>query len=339
MTEYPPSSHNLAQLHPGREMRALVAREPGCPEVLEVVTQPVPTPMNSETLVRVLAAGVNPVDAKTRAGKGMAPAVPSWPWVPGGEFAGVVLEAPYELAPFQPGDEVFGMVLAPRYPGANAEVVTVPFLSLAPKPSNLSMVEAGGVPLAALTAWAAVVEAARVRSGMRMLIHAGAGGVGHFAVQLARIYGAEVVTTASARNTEFCRHLGASQVIDYTATRFEDELGEPVDVVVDLIGNVHDETGSRSIACLRAGGLFISVPTGSFPSMHEELAAANRGLTGTRLKCSPDGRALETIGQLIEQGDLRVHVDEVFPLDRGAEAHRRVEAGHVRGKVVLDLAG
>lgn len=319
-------------------MRAALLTEAGGPEVLRVGEFPTPLPVNSEYLVRVLAAGVNPIDAKTRSGKGVTPALPGYPWVLGGEFAGVVLDAPYELAPFQPGDEVFGMLLSPRYAGANAEAVAVPTMSLARKPESLSMLEAGAVPLAALTAWAAVVEAGRVRHGMRMLIHAGAGGVGHFAVQLAKVYGAHVATTASARNRDFLLELGADQVIDYTSERFEDALEAPVDLVIDLIGNVQDDTGSRSIACLRDGGTFLSVPTGSFPTMREEIEAAGRELVGSHLKCSPDGRALQTIAQLIDQGDVRVEVQESFPLERIADAHRRIEEGHVRGKLVLDLA-
>lgn len=331
------SAYDLDALRPGPTMRAAMLTGAGGPETLEIGEFPTPLQVNSEARVRVLAAGVNPIDAKTRSGKGVAAAIPSYPWVIGGEFAGVVLDAPYELAPFQPGEEVFGMVLNPRYSGANAEVVSVPIMSLARKPERLTMLEAGAVPLAALTAWAAIIEAGRVRHGMRILVHAGAGGVGHFAVQLGRIYGAKVVATASARNRDFLLELGADEVIDYTKDRFEDVISEEVDLVVDLIGNVKDDTGTRSIKVLRDGGTFLSVPTGSFPTMREELEAEGRELVGSHLKCSPDGRALESIAQLIEHGDLRVEVQESFPLERIADAHRTLEEGHVRGKLVLDL--
>ena len=229
------------------------------------------------------------------------------------------------------------MLFNPRFQGAYAEHVTAPILSLAKKPENLSMEVAGAVPLAALTAWNAIVEAGSVRHGMRILIHAGAGGVGHFAIQLAKVFGAHVAATASARNREFCEELGADQVIDYTATRFEDALEEPVDLVVDLIGNVQDATGSRSIQCLADGGTFLSVPTGSFPTMHEEIQAAGRELHASHLKCSPDGRALQAIMRLIEQGDVVPHLERSFPLKDAAEAHRHIESGRTRGKITLTI--
>lgn len=320
----------------GDRMRALVATGIGGTECLEVREMPLPIVVHSDVLVRVYASGINPIETKTRAGSGMA-AVIDHPFVLGGEFAGVVVKGPFELAEFQPGDEVWGMLLTPHYQGAQAEYVSVPMMSLAHKPRSLDWTEAGSVPLAALTAWWAVVEAARVHSGQRMLIHAGAGGVGHFAVQLAKFYGAHVVTTASARNHEWLRELGADRVIDYRNERFEEVIDEPVDVVIDLIGNVRDNTGTRSLSVLRDGGLIINVPTGSWPTMHEEVAAAGRGLRASVLKLSPEGRILRTLAQLFDQGDLRVHVDAIFGLDEAAEAHKRIEQGHTRGKLVFDL--
>lgn len=320
----------------GDRMRALVATGIGGTECLEVREMPLPIVVHSDVLVRVYASGINPIETKTRAGSGMA-AVIDHPFVLGGEFAGVVVKAPFELAEFQPGDEVWGMLLTPHYQGAQAEYVSAPMMSLAHKPRSLDWTAAGAVPLAALTAWWAVVKAARVHSGQRMLIHAGAGGVGHFAVQLAKFYGAQVVTTASVHNHEWLRELGADRVIDYRNERFEEVIDEPVDVVIDLIGNVHDNTGTRSLSVLRDGGLIINVPTGSWPTMHEEVAAAGRGLRASVLKLSPEGRILRTLAQLFDQGDLRVHVDAVFGLDEAAEAHARIEQGHTRGKLVFDL--
>lgn len=331
-------SYDLAAPAPRDVMRAAVLTGFGRPEKLEY-REDVPAPVlcNSEALVRVFSAGVNPIDAKTRSGKGVSAAITQLPWILGGEFAGVVVQPPYEFAPFQAGDEVVGMLFNPRFQGAYAEYVTAPILSLAKKPENLSMEVAGAVPLAALTAWNAIVEAGSVRHGMRILIHAGAGGVGHFAIQFAKVFGAHVAATASARNREFCEELGADQVIDYTAARFEDALEEPVDLVVDLIGNVQDATGSRSIQCLADGGTFLSVPTGSFPTMHEEIQAAGRELHASHLKCSPDGRALQAIMRLIEQGDVVPHLERSFPLKDAAEAHRHIESGRTRGKITLTI--
>src|SRR3954447_141019 len=202
-------------------MRAVAFTQPGEPEVLIPSELPTPVRVGSEVLVRVVAAGVNPVDAKTRAGRGVSAAtVP--PVVPGFDFSGVVVQSPYDGFPLQPGDEVFGMTAFPRTTGSYAEYVSVPALNLTRKPSVLSHAEAAAVPLAALTAWGAVVEVAKAHEGQRMLIHAGAGGVGHFAIQFATYFGARVITTGSARNAGWLQQLGATEVIDYSSTRFED---------------------------------------------------------------------------------------------------------------------
>lgn len=318
-------------------MRAMVIDEFGGPDVMQLRDVPRPVQVRNEVRVRVHAAGVNPIDAKTRAGGGMSAAIPAMPWILGGEFAGVIEQTSHEFSPFQPGDEVFGTVPLARYPGTYAEFASVPTSSLAHKPASLSMHEAAGVPLAALTAWTGVVDLARVTTGQRILIHAGAGGVGHFAVQLAKFYGAWVATTASATNHAWLRELGADQVIDYRTERYEDALTEPVDVVLDLVGNTHDSTATRSLAVLRDQGCIINVPTGSWPTMHDEVGASGRGLRATSLKLMEDPAALRTIAQLLDQGDLRTHVDAVYPLSEAGAAHERLMQGHTRGKIVLDM--
>src|SRR5690606_37824052 len=187
-----------------------------------------------------------------------------------------------------------------------------------------------------LTAWGMVVDVAKAHQGQRMLIHAGSGGVGHFAVQFARYFGAHVIATGSARNQDWLRELGASEVIDYTATRFEDATSD-IDVVIDLIGNVHDDTGSRSLSVLSPGGLIVNAPTGSWPTFLEEAAAA--GVRATTYKVAPDGDTLSTISRLLESRDVRVFVDQVFDLSDVADAHRALESGHTRGKIVLTVPG
>jgi NADPH:quinone reductase-like Zn-dependent oxidoreductase len=314
-------------------MRALVVDRPGPPEVLTIGEAPVPLLINSEVLVKVAAAGINPIDAKTRAGRGAAAAV-RWPAILGYDFSGTVAAVPFEAHPLHVGDEVYGMTAMPRSDGSYAEYLSVSSLSVTRKPARLSLVEAAAVPLAAMTAWGIVVDVAKAHEGQRMLIHAGSGGVGHFAVQFARYFGADVTATGSARNLDFLRELGAHRVIDYSATRFED-VAQDMDVVVDLIGNVHDNTGTRSLATLRTGGLLISVPTGSWPTAIEDATAA--GMRATRFKLAPDGRLLERIGQLLDSGDIRVHVDEVFDWEDAAAAHRMLEGGHTRGKIVMRI--
>ncbi|MEO8908266.1 MAG: NADP-dependent oxidoreductase [Microbacteriaceae bacterium] len=317
-------------------MRALVHDAPGDPDVLHLADVPLPAIFGSEFLIRVHAAGLNPIDAKTRAGRGVAAGIHSYPAILGQDFSGVIVTSPYAAHPLQPGDEVFGMVSVPRYSGTFAEYVSVPELSLARKPAALSHVEAAAVPVAALTAWGAVNDVARAHDGQRMLIHAGSGGVGHFAVQFAALSGAHVIATGSARNLEWLRTLGAAEVIDYSTQRFE-EVTDNIDVVIDLIGNVHDDTGTRSLAVLKHGGLLVNIPTGSWPNLMADAAAA--GIRATGYKLAPDARTLATIAALIDVGDVRVEIDTVFGLADAAAAHRALEAGHTRGKIVIAVAG
>ncbi|HEY8587931.1 MAG TPA: NADP-dependent oxidoreductase [Naasia sp.] len=312
-------------------MRAAVAQAAGPPDHLVEARCPSPTRVGSEVLVRVIAAGVNPVDAKTRAGRGVAAAA-AWPLVPGYDFSGVVVESPYAAFPLQPGDEVFGMTAFPRTTGSYAEYVSVPALSVARKPRILSHVEASAVPLAALTAWGAVVDLAKAHEGQRILIHAGAGGVGHFAVQFAAYFGASVAATASGANGAWLRELGASRVIDYTSERFEDAVAD-LDVVIDAVGG---DTGRRSVGVLRPGGQLVSLPSAGWPEVAAEAAAA--GVRGSGFWVTPDATTLSVIARLLTSGDVRVRVDAVLPLAKAAEAHRLVEGGHVRGKVVLQVS-
>ena len=315
-------------------MRAVVIAETGDADVLTPTSIERPGATNAEFLVKVIAAGVNPIDAKTRAGRGVS-ALLTYPAVLGNDFSGIVVSSPYEGHPIKVGDEVYGMAHVPRNGGTYAEYVAVPAISLARKPKALSHVEAAGVPLAALTAWGMVVELAKAHEGQRILIHAGAGGVGHFAVQFARFFGAWVIATGSTRNVGWLSELGANEVIDYTTTRF-DEVLENVDVVIDLIGNVHDNTGSRSLSVLRPGGLIINAPTGSWDSFTDDAAAA--GVRGSHYKVSADGATLAVVSRLLESGDVRVFVDQVFALDDVADAHRALETGHTRGKIVITVS-
>lgn len=316
-------------------MRAAVIDAVGSPEVLRMETVPTPRPVMAEFLVKVVAAGVNPVDAKTRAGRGVSSAITAMPAVLGYDFSGIVVESPFAAAGLLPGDEVYGMTSFPRTGGSYAEYVTVSSLSLTRKPTTLSHVEAAGVPLAALTAWGMVVDVAKAHEGQRILIHAGSGGVGHFAVQFATYFGARVIATGSGRNVGWLRELGAHQAVDHELHRFEDVVDQ-VDVVIDLVGNTVEDTGSRSLRVLRPGGLIINAPTGSWPTLEEEARAA--GVRATRFTVAPDGATLDTVSRLLESGDVRVFVDQVFDLDAVRQAHVLLEGGHSRGKIVLKVA-
>jgi NADPH:quinone reductase-like Zn-dependent oxidoreductase len=313
----------------------MVIAATGGPEVLSMADVPRPTRINAEVLVKIMSAGVNPIDAKTRAGGGTSAEISSYPAILGRDFSGVVIEGPYEACAIKPGDEVFGMVAVPRTPGTYAEYVSVPLMSVARKPPRLSHTEAAGVPLAALTAWGMIVDVAKAHEGQKILIHAGAGGVGHFAVQFAAYFGAHVIATGSQRNASWLRELGAAEVIDYETTRFEDVLSG-LDVVADLIGNLHDNTGTRSLKVLRPGGLVVTLPTCGWPTLIADASAA--GVRATTYTVSDDGSTLAVIARLLDSGDVRVHVDEVFGFDRIADAHAAIEGGHTRGKLVVTVS-
>lgn len=320
---------------PPSTMRAVLAEKPGDDAALTVETVTSPTRVGSEVLVRVLAAGVNPVDVKTHDGQGVADGVAGWPTILGYDFSGVVVESPYSSFPLQPGDEVFGMSDFPRASGSYAEYVSVPALNVARKPSVLAHTEAAAVPLAALTAWGATVDVAKAHEGQRVLVHAGAGGVGHLAIQFAAYFGADVTTTASAANADWLYSLGASRVIDYTTERF-DEVAHDFDVVIDCVGDQKDHTATRSITVLRPGGLLVSLPGNGIDEIIAAAESAGRRATGYWVV--PDASTLAVIARLINSGDVKIFADHVFDLANAEEAHQLVRSGHVRGKVVLKVS-
>ena len=316
-------------------MRAISQDTYGGPEVLRPVELERPVPLPTEVLVRVHAAGVNPVDWKTRSGRGMAAVLGGPPFVLGWDVSGVVEEVGYGVTTLAPGDEVYGMPWFPRQAGAYAEYVTAPSRQFARKPTSIGHVEAAAMPLAALTAWQALNDAAHLTKGQRILVHAAAGGVGHLAVQFARVLGAaEVVATARAAKHDWLRGLGADVVVDYTTTRFEDAVSG-MDVVLDLVGDLHDDTSTRSLRVLRPEGVLVSVPSGASPDLWDR--AAFDGIRATPFLVEPDGPALARIAGLVDAGDVRVEVEEVFPLERAGEAHRKGEQGRTRGKLVLQV--
>ncbi|UJA21119.1 NADP-dependent oxidoreductase [Thermoleophilia bacterium SCSIO 60948] len=313
-------------------MRSIVVSEFGGPEVLVEREAERPSPLPTEILVRVEAAGVNPVDVKTRAGKGMAAVLGDPPFVVGWDVTGVVEEVGAGVTRFRTGDAVLGMPWFPRQAGGYSEYVTAPSRHFARRPEALSAAEAAALPLAGLTAWQSLVETAGVSSGDRVLIHAGGGGVGHIAVQIASSLGAEVITTARESKHDFLAGLGASRSIDYENERFEDVVGD-VDVVVDLIGT--EDYGLRSLECLREGGLLISVPSGASQAVLDRGPEQGKRVTGILVE--PDRAALEGLCALVETGRLRVEVEDVYPLDEAADAHRAIESGRTRGKLVLTV--
>ena len=310
-------------------MRVVTQQVTGGPEVLEIGQAPIPDPLPTEIRVRVAAAGVNPVDWKTRAGAGVAAVIGPPPFTVGWDVAGTVDAVGPGVTRFAVGDAVFGMPWFPRQAGGYAEFVTAPSRHFAHRPARLSEVEAAGLSLAGLTAWQCLVDIADVQPGQRVLIHAAAGGVGHLAVQIAKARGAHVIGTASAGKHPLLHDLGIDEAVDYRAEAFE-RVVEPVDLVYDLIGG---ETAVRSLDVLRPDGRLICLPSAA--AAEAITAAGERGLRASGMLAEPDGDGLEELARLVDDRRLRVLVAETFPLERAAHAHRAGEMGHTTGKLVL----
>jgi NADPH:quinone reductase-like Zn-dependent oxidoreductase len=281
-------------------------------------------PSAGEVRVRVVAAGVNPIDAAIRQGFLKRP-VPL-PAIPGGDVSGFVDAVGPGVTDFSVGDPVYGVI---GRTGAYAQYVVAPAAVFAPKPATLDHVHAAAVPLAALTAWQMIFELAQLRQGQRVLVHAAAGGVGGFAVQMAKQVGATVLGTAGEENESYVRELGADHVIDYRASRFED-VARDMDLVLDLVGG---ETQHRSWSVLKRGGKLVTACDQPLAE-HAHMAGAH----ALRVSVRPDGGQLSKIGELIDAGRLRVHVSETFPLTEAARAHACIQTRHTRGKLVLRVS-
>ena len=281
--------------------------------MLEVGEVERPSPISTEVLVRVVAAGVNPVDCQTRRGDGVARWVGPPPFIVGWDVCGVVEAMGYGVTRFAVGDRVFGMPLFPRAAGAYAEYVTAPSRHFARVPKETSTAEAAALPLAWLTAWQCLIETAQVQNGQTVLIHGAAGGVGQLAVQIARLHGAQIVATTGRHDREALQARG-------------------VDVALDLVGG---QDMLELVATIRDGGLLLEVAGDADAAVRSE--AKRRGVRVEEPLVEPDGHALELAADRIRNGQVEVRVAETFPLERAAAAHERLERGGVRGKLVLEV--
>lgn len=310
-------------------MKAVRIHRYGGPEVLVYEDAPRPEPKKGELLVRVHAAGINPVDWKIREGYLKTLLRHHLPLILGWDVSGIVEEVGPAIGDFKAGDAVYARPDIGR-DGAYAEYMVVKAKEVAHKPRALDHVHAAAVPLAALTAWQSLFDAARLKGGQHVLVHAAAGGVGHFAVQLAKWKGAHVIGTASAKNREFVRSLGADEVIDYTATRFEDAVRD-VDVVFDTVGG---EVQRRSLSVLKRGGVLVSIL-----EPFSRLKAALRGRCARFVFVQPNAKQLVELANLIDSGKVKPVVETVLPLTDARQAHELSQRGHTRGKLVLRVRG
>ncbi len=310
-------------------MRAIRQDVLGGPEVLHEVEMPVPQPGPSEILVRVRATALNPTDWKHRAIKGLF--LPDPPFTLGWDVSGEVVAIGFGVTVFKPGDEVFGMLPYPHGHGAAAEYVTGPARAFARKPTTLDHIRSAAVPLAALTAYQALVDTADVQAGHRVLIHAASGGVGHFAVQIAKARGAHVIGTASAANHDFLRGIGADDVLDYRTTDFAETVRD-IDMVLDPIGADH---AIRSLRTLRPGGIVVSIRAGSNEKLYAE--AEKLGVRAVSMLVEADHEGMNAIRDLAESGALRPTIAGTFPLTDAAKAHTLGETGRTVGKLVLTV--
>jgi NADPH:quinone reductase-like Zn-dependent oxidoreductase len=306
-------------------MKAIRLDRYGGPEVLRLEEVPAPEPSQGQVQVGVQAASVNPIDYKLASGALQKMMPLTFPWIPGGDFSGVVEAFGPGVTGLNRGDAVFGN--SPGW-GAYAQFVVVSPGMIVPRPRKLSAVESGSVPLAAQTAWQGLFDHGRLQRGQTVLIHSAAGGVGTFAVQLAHWKGGRVLSTGSADNADYLRSLGADQVIDYRATPFK-SVAREADLVFDLLGGEYQK---RSFSVLKPGGLLVS--TVQPPSQEE---AARHKVEATFMGMQPSSVTLKQLADLLEAGAIRPVVTKTFPLSHAQDAWKYQMSGHTRGKVVLEI--
>src|ERR1700737_1462222 len=307
-------------------MKAVVVHEYGGPEVLKYEDAPRPEPKENEVLVAVVGAGVNPVDALIRSGKYAKVFGTNLPLVPGYDIAGVVEKIGTKIAKLKVGDAVYAY---PMWGGGYAEYAVATEGEAALKPKSISFVEAAGVPLAALTAWQALIDVAKMDKGQTVLIHGGSGGVGSFAIQIAKARGAKVIATASTSNQDLLKQLGADVAIDYTKQKFED-VAKDVDVVLDSVGK---DTLARSYGVVKKGGFIASLV-----AKPDRAGRDKYGIRGAPISVKPNASELAEITKLIDEKKIKPIVSQVLPLTDAVKAQEQAATHHTRGKIVLKIA-
>jgi len=313
-------------------MKAIILKEAGGPENLIIKDIPVPVPKKDEVLVKVKAFSINPVDIKTRKGLSLYNDLKSdQPVILGWDIAGEVVQVGEDVFTLEEGDEVFGMVNFPGHGKAYAEYVAAPASHLAEKPELITTQEAVAGTLAALTAWQVLLDEAKLQAGEKVLIHAAAGGVGHFAVQIAKYLGAYVIGTASEANYDFVKELGADDFVDYTKENFE-EIVKDADVVLDAAGGDYP---LRSLNVLKEGGRLVAIAGGITDEVIQ--VAETKKIKAWRHLVHSNGDDMEQIAELMEAGTIKAYIFKEYAFEEIVEAHRQIETGKTRGKIVVVL--
>jgi NADPH:quinone reductase-like Zn-dependent oxidoreductase len=307
-------------------MRAVVAHEYGAPDVLKIEQVPRPEPNDDEALVRVIASSVNPADPLTLSGRYAKEFGTHLPLIPGYDIAGVVEKTGSSVTRLKVGDAIYGY---PTFGGGWADYVTVKEWEVGSKPKSLNFVEAAAVPMGALTAWQALVDVAKLQPGQTILIHGGSGGVGSFAVQIAKARGARVIATASTANQDLLKQLGADVAVDYTKTKFED-VAKDVDAVLDSVGK---DTLARSYDVVKKGGIVMSLVARPDPAELQK-----HGIHGAGISVHADAEDLAQIARLIDEGKIKPIVTQVLSLNDAVAVQQQAATHHTRGKVVLRIA-
>ena len=308
-------------------MKAILINEYGNENVLNYTDVERPEPQSGEVLVKVHVAAVNPADWKIRDGMGEMFGL-KLPLILGGDIAGTIEEVGLEVENFQQGDAVYGMTVSGGFSGAYAEYALAKADAIAPKPESIDFEEAAAIPIAALTAWQAMFNLANLSSGQRILIAGASGGVGSMAVQLAKAKGAFVIGTASGKNEQFVRDLGADEFVDYTRQPFE-AVVKDVDIVFDTVGG---DTQERAFQTLKKGGFLVT--SAQTPS---EEKAKEFGVEAAFVFCKPNAQQIAEINRLIEEGKLKIYIETVLPLAEVKKAHQLSQSGRTRGKIVLQI--
>jgi NADPH:quinone reductase-like Zn-dependent oxidoreductase len=314
-------------------MKAVIINEFGPPEILQNVTLEKPVPNDEEVLIKIKFAGINPVDTKVRAGTNARAKTLQLPAILGWDVSGIIESAGKNVSQFAKGDEVFGCIGFPGLGKTYAEFAVADPKLLTRKPSNVSFEEAAAVPLAGLTAYQAINEHLKISNGQKILIQAAAGGVGHLAVQFAKLNGAFVAGTASGKNEAFLKRIGVDQFINYKKEKFENVF-QNGDAVLDAMGG---DVLYRSFLCVKEGGKVVCLPSSTKNDPEAIRLAGQRNIELIWPMMHPDGEQMRIIASLMEEEKLVVKIDKIFNLEEIAEAHKAIESHSTDGKIVIQV--